>query len=73
MKYFDIIIFIKAKKSIRLKRFISKGGNQRLFRLLDKKQLTASKKIKFCDHIIVNEKNIVVLKKKLLDILNKYE
>ena len=73
MKYFDIIIFIKAKKSIRLKRFISKGGNQRLFRLLDRKQLTASKKIKFCDHIIVNEKNIVVLKKKLLDILNKYE
>ena len=73
MKYFDVIIFIKAKKSLRLKRFISRGGNQKLFRLLDNKQLSVSKKTKLCDHVIVNEKNLVVLKKKLLDILNKYE
>ena len=31
MKNFDIIFFIKAKKSIRFKRFQSKGGNKKLF------------------------------------------
>ena len=73
MKNFDVIFFIKAKKSVRLKRFKSKGGNEKLFKILDKKQLSAHKKIVFCDHIIVNEKNIKILKKKLLYILKKYE
>ena len=31
------------------------------------------KKVKYCDHIIKNEKNIKILKKKLLDILNIHE
>ena len=31
MKYFDIIFFIKAKKSIRMKRFNLKGGSVKLF------------------------------------------
>ena len=31
MKYFDIIIFIKAKKKLRLKRFKAKGGDEKLF------------------------------------------
>ena len=31
------------------------------------------KKIKFCDYTVVNEKNLNILKKKLLDIINKYE
>jgi len=39
MKYFDIIIFIKAKKKIRLKRFKKKGGKKNLFDILDKKQM----------------------------------
>ena len=73
MKNFDVIIFIKAKKSIRLKRFKSKGGDKKLFKILDKKQLSAHKKINFCDHIVVNEKNIKILKKKLLYILKNYE
>ena len=29
--------------------------------------------MKYCEHIIVNEKNIKILKKKLLDIFKKYE
>ena len=73
MKYFDIIIFVKAKRNLRLKRFNLKKGNKKLFDLLDKKQLKDNKKIKFCDHVVVNEKNLMILKKSLLDIISKYE
>ena len=73
MKYFNLIIFIKANKSLRLKRFKSKKGNKKLFYLLNKKQLNDNKKIKFSNYVIVNEKNLKVLKKKLLDIIKQYE
>ena len=73
MKYFNIIIFVKAKRNFRLKRFKSKNGNLKLFNLLDKKQLNDNKKIKFCDYVVVNEKNFKILKIKLLDIISKYE
>ena len=73
MKNFNIIFFIKAKKNIRLKRFIKKGGNKNFFTILNKKQLSDTKKIKHCDHVIVNEKNIKILKKNLLDIFKRYE
>ena len=73
MKYFNIIIFVKAKRSLRLKRFKSKSGNKKLFDLLDKKQLNDNKKIKFCDFVVVNEKDLKILKKNLLDIVSKYE
>ena len=69
-KYFDVILFIKAN---RLKRFKSKGGSLKIFNILNAKQLSYKKKIKFCDHVIVNEKNLKFLKDKLLDILKKYE
>ena len=72
MKHFNIIIFIKAKKSIRLKRFKLKGGDKKLFKIMNNKQLPDLKKIKFCDHIVVNEKNLNILKKKLLDIIQLY-
>ena len=73
MKYFDVIFFIQAKKKIRFRRFISKGGKRDFFEILNKKQLMDKKKVKYCDHIIKNEKNIKILKKKLLDILNTHE
>ena len=73
MKYFHIIIFIKAKKQIRLKRFRSKSGDKKLFNLLNNKQMKDDKKIKFCDHVVVNEKNLNILKKNLFAIINKYE
>ena len=44
MKYFDVIYFIQAKKKIRLKRFIFKGGKRGFFDILDKKQLIDKKK-----------------------------
>ena len=73
MKNFNVIIFIKAKKKLRLRRFQLKSANKKLFNLLNKKQLNDAKKIKFCDHVVVNEKNLNVLKKNLLDIIDKYE
>ena len=72
MRHFNVVVFIKAKKKLRLKRFKSKNGDKNLFNLLNKKQMNDKKKIKFCDHIVVNEKNLNILKKKLLVIINKY-
>jgi dephospho-CoA kinase len=71
-KYFDVIIFIKAKKQLRLKRFKAKGGDEKLFNILNDRQLSDKKKAKFSHHIIVNEKNLTILKKNLLDIINLY-
>ena len=30
-------------------------------------------KVKFCDHVVVNEKNLDILKKNLLAIITKHE
>ncbi len=73
MSNFDLIIFIKANKRIRLKRYLLKGGNKKIFEILNNKQLGDKKKIKFCDHIVTNEKNKKLLKKKLSDIIRLYE
>ena len=73
MKSFSVIIFIKSKKNLRLKRFEASGGDKKLFNLLNKKQMSDQKKLKFCDHVVVNEKNLNILKKKLSSIMLKYE
>ena len=73
MKRFDIILFIKAKRSLRLKRFKQKGGDNVLFNILNAKQLSDKNKAKHCDYVVVNEKNLDILKKNLLDILERYE
>ena len=72
-KYFDVIIFIKSNKNLRLKRFMLRGGSSHLFSLLDKHQIKDSKKMKFCDHIVVNNKSLSILKKKLSNIIYLYE
>ena len=73
MKNFNIVIFIKANKRIRLKRFQLKNGNKKMFNILNAKQMNDTKKIKYCDYVVVNEKNLNILKKNLLAIINKYE
>ena len=73
MNFFNIIIFIKSKKKIRIKRFKSKRGNKSLFNLLNNKQMREAKKIKYCDHVVVNDKNLKILKKKLSTIMKEYE
>jgi len=72
-EYFDTIIFIKSKNNLRLKRYILRGGSIKLFSLLNKHQLKDSKKMKFCDHIVVNNRSLSILKKKLLNIIKLYE
>ena len=71
--YFDVIIFIKSDNNLRLKRYMSRGGSSNLFSLLDKHQIKDTKKMKFCDHIVVNNKSLSVLKKNLLNIIYLYE
>ncbi len=74
MKFCNIIIFIKSKKKLRLKRFKQKKkGNKKFFNFLNNKQLSEKKKIKFCDHVVVNERNFKILKKNLSLIMDKYE
>ncbi len=58
MKNFDVILFIKSQKAVRLKRFRSKGGEEKVFHSLNKNQMTDIKKAKFCDYVVVNDKNI---------------
>ena len=50
-----------------------KGGGIKLFSLLNRQQIKDSKKMKFCDHIVVNNKSLSILKKKLLNIIKLYE
>ena len=73
MNKFDLVIFIKANKILRSKRFKSKKGNKNLFKLLDSKQLKDSQKIKHCDIVVINKKNLTILKKKLNAIIQTYE
>ena len=73
MKQFNVIIFIKAKKKLRLKRFQLNKGEKKIFNLLNNKQMNDKKKIKFCDHVVVHEKNLSVLKKNLFAIIKNYE
>ncbi|MDA8822555.1 dephospho-CoA kinase [Candidatus Pelagibacter bacterium] len=72
MKFFNVIILIKAKKKTRLRRFQVKGGSKKLFAFLNNKQLSEQKKTKFSNHVVVNEKNLAILKKNLLSIINLY-
>ena len=72
-KYFDVIIFIKSNKNLRLKRFMLRGGSPDLFSVLDNHQIKDVKKMKFCDHIVVNNKSLSVLKKNLSNIICTYE
>ena len=73
MKNFNSVVFIKAKKQLRLKRFLSKSGDKKLFNLFNNKQMNDTKKIKFCDHVVVNEKNLNILKMNLMAIISEYE
>ncbi len=70
-KFFDYIIIVISPKKLRLKRYVENGGDKKMFLLLDKSQIPAKKKIKYCNYVIVNNKSKVVLKKKVNDIIRK--
>jgi len=63
MKNFNKIVFVNSKKKIRLKRYLKRGKNKKNFDLLDKRQLTPVKKIKFSDYVINNNNSLEFLKK----------
>ena len=73
LKHFDIVLFIKSKKSLRLKRYRLKKGNLKLFNFLDRRQINVNKKMKYCDYIVVNNSSLSVLKKNLSNIMKFYE
>ena len=70
-RYFDFIVFVGAKKNIRLRRYIAKEGNKKIFTILEKRQEKPSKKIKISDHVIYNNKSIKNLKRNIKMVLNK--
>ena len=73
IKQFNILIFIGAPKGARLKRYLRLGGSKLIFQILDKRQFSQKSKMKFCDHIVINNKSLLVLKKKIQDIIKLYE
>ncbi len=71
MKYFDIIVFVGAKRKVRLRRYLHKKGDRKIFTILDKRQITPRKKIKISDHVIYNNSSIKILKKNVKFLINK--
>ncbi|OUX54593.1 MAG: dephospho-CoA kinase [Pelagibacteraceae bacterium TMED287] len=73
MKYFDAILLVGANRKNRLKRYLKKGGKRKIFDILDKKQMKQSKKVKYCDHVIHNNKSLDSLKNNISNIIQRYE
>ena len=71
MKHYDKIIFVNSRRKIRLKRYLKKGNNKMIFDLLNKRQLSPTKKIKFCDYVINNNGSLKLLKKNIKNIMIK--
>tara|TARA_B100000780_G_C21085389_1_gene437230 strand:+ start:353 stop:919 length:567 start_codon:yes stop_codon:yes gene_type:complete len=71
--FFDIVVFVNTHKEIRVKRFIKNGGNQKVFLILNKRQLSPSKKAQVSHHVINNNKSLKHLKNSVKNILNLYE
>jgi len=72
-KYFDKIIFVGAKRNLRLKRYLKKKGDKKTFNLLDRRQLPATKKKNICDYLISNNYSLTVLKKSVKNFMKNYE
>jgi len=71
--YFDKIIFVDAKKKIRLNRYFKKNGNKKTFNLLDSRQLAPKIKKKMSDYTIYNNYSLVILKKSVKNFIKNYE
>ena len=70
-RYFDFVVFVGAKKNIRLRRYVAKGGNKKIFTILEKRQKKPSKKIKISDYVVYNNKSVKNLKKNVKEVFNK--
>ncbi len=71
MKDYDKIILVNSRRDLRLKRYLKRGNNKKIFNLLNKRQLSPVKKIKFCDYVINNNGSLKLLKKNIKNIMIK--
>ena len=69
----DKLVFINAKKKIRLKRYLKKNGNRKTFNLLNNRQVSPSVKKKICDYTINNNNSLAILKKNVKDLIKHHE
>jgi len=72
-KYFDKIIFVDAKKKIRLKRYLKRNGKKKTFNLLNNRQLSPANKKKICDYTVNNNFSLAILKKNVKNFIKTYE
>ena len=71
-KYFDKVIFVDAKKKIRLKRYLKKDGKLKTFNLLDNRQLSSIFKKRVCDYTINNNFSLAILKKTVKNFMKNH-
>ena len=72
-RYFNKIIFVDAKKNLRLKRYLKTHNDRTIFETLNKRQLSPIAKKKTCDFIINNNYSLAILKKNVKKIVKEYE
>ena len=72
-KNFDKIIFVDAKKKIRLKRYLKTTNDNKTFEILNKRQLSSSVKKKVCDLVINNNYSLTTLKNNVKKFIKNYE
>ena len=70
---FDKIIFVDAKKKIRLKRYLKRNKDQKTFEILNKRQLPSNIKKRSCDLTINNNYSLSILKKNIKNFIKNYE
>ena len=72
-RYFDKVIFVDAKKKIRLKRYLKRNNDKKTFEVLNKRQISSVVKKKACDLTINNNYSLTILKKNVKKIVKHYE
>jgi len=72
-KYFDKLIFVEANKKIRLKRYLKKNNDRKIFNLLNNRQLPSAVKENICDYTINNNYSLAILKKNVKNCIKNYE
>ena len=72
-KYFDKIIFVEAKKNLRLKRYLKHKNKKEIFETLNNRQLSSFIKKKSCHLTINNDHSLSILKKNVNKLMKNYE
>ena len=73
VKYFDKVIFVDTEKKIRLKRYIKRNGSQKIFNLLNNRQLSSAFKKKMSHYTINNNYSLGILRKTVKIFIKNYE